>query len=91
MSRITQGDKISVHLPCSPPLLAGLARLRTQPSRHLRSESIEFARAIRNLEFRLNRAGAKIFADRVPRQSRAPLNLPDRHPFAEMPAPDDAQ
>jgi RHS repeat-associated protein len=38
-----------------------------------------------------NCASAKILADRVPRQSRAPLNLPDRHPSPETPAPDDAQ
>ncbi len=88
---IPQHDKVGVHMLRRPSLLASLGRLRPQPSRHLLGERVEFARTIRNLELRLNRAGAKVFADRVPGQSCPALNLPDRHPLAEMPAPDDAQ
>ena len=44
-----------------------------------------------NLEPGLDRPATQVLADRVARQTRPPLDLPDRHLIPKMPAPDNAQ
>ena len=75
---VAEGDQIGVDLLQGPPLLARLARLRPQPGRQLVGEGIQLARPLRNLERRLDRPRPQVLADRVPRQTRPPRDLPDR-------------
>ena len=88
---IAQGHQIGVHLLRRALLLARLAGLDLQPPRQLLRERIQLARPLGNLDLRLHRPGAQVLADRVARQARAPLDLPDRHILPEMPAPDYTQ
>ena len=86
-----QGDEIGVHLLDRAPLLARAASLDPQPTRQLLGERVQLARPVGRLEPGLNRARTKVLADRIARQSGPSLNLPYRHPFTKMPAPDYAQ
>jgi len=86
-----QGDEIGVHLLHRAPLLARATSLDPQPTRQLLGKRVQLARLVGLLESGLNRTAAKVLADRVARQFRASLNLPDRHPLTKMPTPDYAQ
>jgi len=68
-----------------------LANVWVNAFRGPRPNSIKLARPIRHLEAGLHLVGSQVFADRVPRQSRAPCNLPDRMSIPQMPASDNAQ
>ena len=74
-----------------PSLFAGFARLNLQPAGKLVGEGVQLARPVQNLELRLYRAGAQIFADRIPRQSRPTRYLQNRNLIPSGPASDDAQ
>jgi hypothetical protein len=52
---------------------------------------VQLARPCRNLEHRLHLTGTQILVDRVARQARPSLDLPDRHPLTKMPPPDYTQ
>ncbi len=69
---VSQHHQIGVKLFDRSSLLAGFAGLRLQPERQLVRIPGQLARPIRNSELRLHRARSEVFADRVPRQSRAP-------------------
>ena len=88
---IAQNHKVRMHLPGRAALLARFTRFHAQPVGELLRKPVRLAGPCRHLEPGLHRVGPQILADRVARQSRAPLDLPDRHPLTEVPAPDYAQ
>lgn len=88
---VAQRDEVGVHLLRRAPLLARFAGLAHQPARQLARKPVQLARPVAQLESWLDRAGPQIFADRVPRQTCPPRDLPNGHPVPERPAPDDAQ
>ena len=81
----TQRREISVHLLGRALLLARFGPLLPQPARQLLGKRIQLAGPVRNLKLRLHRVRPQIFADRVPRQPRTPLNLTDRNLLPKMP------
>src|SRR5665213_1007552 len=88
---VTQRDQIGVHLLDRALLLARLARLLPQHVRQLVGERIKAAWPIGRVELRHDAVRAQIFTHRVPRQPRAPRDLPDREIPPKSPASDDAQ
>ena len=88
---VAEGDQIGVQLLDRPLLLARLPRLLPQHMRQLVGVRVQLARPVRDVELRLDAVRAQVFADRVPRQPRAPRYLPDREMVSIMPASDDAQ
>jgi hypothetical protein len=88
---IAERDKVGVQALRCPLLLARFDCFLPQPTRQLLGEWVQFAWPIGNLELWLHRVRPQVFADRVPGQSRPPLDLPDRDVLPEMPAPDYAQ
>jgi hypothetical protein len=88
---ITQRNKISVQLLCRALLFARLAGLLPQPPRQLLGKRVQLAWPVGKFELRLHCVRPQIFTDRVPRQSRSPLNLSDRDLLPKMPATNYAQ
>ena len=88
---VAEGGQIGVQLLGRPLLLARLPGLLPQHLRQLVGVRVQLARAVRDVELRLNGVRAQVFADRVPRQPRAPRYLSDREMISIMPASDDAQ
>ena len=88
---IAKADKVTVQLLHRPALLARPAPLSPQPRRKLLGIWVQLAWPVRHMKLRLNDIRAKIFADRVPRHTSTPRNLPDRHMLALMPPADNAQ
>ena len=88
---VAQRNKVGVDLLRCAALLSRLARLHPEPRRQLLGKRVEVARPVGNLELRLHGARPQVLADRIARQSCPPLDLPDRHPLAEMPTSDNAQ
>ena len=75
---VAEDNEVSVQLLDRALVLARLAGLDLQPVGKLRRKRVQLARPLGNLELRLHRAGAEVFADGVPREARAPRNLADR-------------
>ena len=88
---VAQRHQIGVQLLDRALLLARLPRLLPQHMRQLVGMRIQLARPVRDVELRLLAVRAQVFADRVPRQPRAPRYLSDREMVSKMPASDDAQ
>jgi hypothetical protein len=64
---VAEDDEIGVQLLHGALLLAGLAGFDLEPVRQLVGKPVQLARPLRDLELRLHRAGAQVFADGVPR------------------------
>lgn len=79
-----------MQLPDRPLLLAGFARLQSDHVRQLVGVGIELAGAFADLEPGFNAVGAQILADRVPRKTCAPRDIPDREMLPMAPASDKA-
>jgi hypothetical protein len=90
-SVVAQHHEVGVHLLCCTSLFARLAALGPQPTRKLLGKWVNLARPLGNFELGFNRPATQVLADRVARQTRAPLDLPDRHLITKVPAPDNAQ
>ena len=88
---VAEGGQIGVQLLGRPLLLARLPRLLPQHLRQLVGVRVQLARPVRDVELRFDAVRAQVFADRVPRQPRAPRYLSDREMISITPASDDAQ
>ena len=75
---VAQRDQVGVQLLDRPLLLARLRRLLPQHVRQLVGERVQLAWPVGRVELRLDAVRAQVFAHRVPRQPRAPRDLPDR-------------
>ena len=82
----SQHHQIGVQLLHRAPLFARLASLDPQPMRQLLVKRVQLAGTLGNPELRLHCSAAQILADRVPRQTCAPGNLPDRQSISQMAA-----
>ena len=85
---IAQHDEIGVHLLGRALLLTRFASFLTQPACQLVGKRGQFTGPNRNLELRLHHISSQIFADRIPRQPRPPLDLANGDVLPEMPATD---
>ena len=90
-SVVAQHHQVGVHLLCCTALFARLTALGPQPTRKLLGKWVNLARPLGNLELGFNCSATQVLADRVARQSRVPLDLPDRYLITKVPAPDNAQ
>ena len=72
-------------------VLARLAAFDPQHRRELVGIGIEFARPVGNMKPGLDAIRPQILANRIPRETRAPGNLPDRKMIPPMPTADDTQ
>ena len=88
---VAEGGQIGVQLLDRPLLLARLPGFLPQHLRQLVGVRVQLARAVGNVELRLDAVRAQVFADRVPRQPRTPRYLPDRVMVPIAPASDHAQ
>src|SRR5690606_27876756 len=78
-----KSDKIGMHLLQRLPFFASLLCIRLQPARQLLGKRVKLARPFRCRELGLDRIGLQILLDGIARQTRAPLDLPDRQTLSQ--------